>query len=134
MIRPISRLGERPSAGAAPLLLSHRLQVWLARAEQRPLPEATFGACPADWNAAPLRCAGMAGEEVLFGAFFGTTRPAPTQADQSTFSASVLRRLASSAAQRYQYGQIRTQPCIIHHIATCRRDLLSNLPLRNILG
>ena len=42
MIRPISRLGERPSAGAAPLLLSHRLQVWLARAEQRPLPEATF--------------------------------------------------------------------------------------------
>ena len=43
MIRPISRLGERPSAGAAPLLLSHRLQVWLARAEQRPLPEATPG-------------------------------------------------------------------------------------------
>ena len=49
------------------------------RAEQRSLPEATFGACPAAWNPAPLRsclrCAGMAGEEVLFGAFFDTLKP-----------------------------------------------------------
>ena len=68
-----ARLAKNSPPAAAPL--SHRLRVW-ACARQPTFPARSHvGACPAAWNPAPLRCAGMAREEVLFGAFFDTLKP-----------------------------------------------------------
>ena len=50
----------------------------LARARRATSPVRSH-VCPADWNAAPLRCAGMAGEEVLFGAFDDSDARGPYQ-------------------------------------------------------
>ena len=69
---------RRSAADAAPLQ-SHGLQVW-ACVRRATFPARSHARClPGAWNPAPLRCAGMAGEEVLFGAFDDSDARGPYQ-------------------------------------------------------